>query len=90
MIAICCAAVVAVVGYFIGARKHPENTAGHGETDRTGSAMIHGDVHGRPAGPGAEDEFVVDRGQTAPGPSAESVSSTQDRRAGPDDRPLST
>jgi len=63
--------VVAVVAWFLGARKHPESAAGHPEPPRTGSAQFFGDYHDRPAGPGAEADGVAAPGQPAPGPSAE-------------------
>jgi hypothetical protein len=63
-------ATAGVVAWFLLARKHPENAATHPEPG-TGAAPLHGDLTGRPAGPGAEDEGVVSRGEQVPGPSAE-------------------
>ncbi|MCU1393174.1 MAG: hypothetical protein JWM34_1602 [Ilumatobacteraceae bacterium] len=73
------ALVVGVVALFGLTRKHPENAAGHASPDRTGSAMMHGDSDDRPAGPGAEDEFVSGPGSIGPGPSAENLPWPQDR-----------
>ena len=67
--------VLALVGWFFAGRKHPENAALHAEPDRVGSALYHGDVNDRPAGPGAEADGVAGRGQPAPGPSADSLDS---------------
>ncbi|MCU1401254.1 MAG: hypothetical protein JWN62_4363 [Acidimicrobiales bacterium] len=72
--------VVAVVLWFFVNRKNPENASTHGERDRTGSALMHGDTDDRPAGPGAEDEFVSGDGQIGPGPSAETLPWPQDRQ----------
>ena len=41
--------------------------------------MMHGGVDDRPAGPGAEDEAVSDRGDIGPGPSAENLPWPADR-----------
>jgi len=64
-------AVIAVVGWFVLHRKDPEDAASHPEPDRTGSALYHGDVDDRPAGPGAEADGVAGPGEPVPGPSAE-------------------
>jgi len=64
-------AVVVTVAAFMVTRKHPENAAdGAGER---GGTEFFGDVTDRPAGPGAEADGVPERGQPAPGPSAESL-----------------
>jgi hypothetical protein len=65
-------AVVALIVWFATARKHPENAADHAQPDRHGSAELFGDANDRPASPGAEADGVADRGQPAPGPSADS------------------
>jgi hypothetical protein len=62
---------VAVVAWFLLARKHPESAAGHPEPPRTGSAQFFGDPDDRPGGPGAESDGVAAPGEPAPGPSAE-------------------
>jgi len=67
-------AVVAVVGWFLFRRNDPEDAAGHPEPERTGSALYHGDVDDRPAGPGAEADGVAGAGEPVPGPSAETES----------------
>ena len=63
--------VIVVVGWFLLRRNEPEDAASHPEPDRTGSALYHGDVHDRPAGPGAEADGVGRPGEPVPGPSAE-------------------
>jgi hypothetical protein len=65
-------ATLLVVAWFVLTRHHPEDASGHGETDRTGSALMHGDVDDRPAGPGAEGMFVAEDGEISPGPTARS------------------
>jgi hypothetical protein len=70
-------AVVLIV-WFVAQRKHPEDASGHLGPDRTGTALMHGDTHDRPAGPGAEDEFVSGDGRIGPGPSAESLPEATD------------
>jgi hypothetical protein len=65
-------AVAVVVGWFLFRRNEPEDAASHAEPDRTGSALYHGDVDDRPAGPGAEADGVAGPGEPVPGPSAES------------------
>ena len=80
-IAIAIIAVVLAVGlvvYFVALRKHPESAAGHPQPDRVGTAQMHGDTDDRPAGPGAEDEFVSGDGQIGPGPSAENLPQSSD------------
>jgi hypothetical protein len=72
--------VVVAVGWFVLNRKNPENAASHAEPPRTGGAAMYGDVDDRPAGPGAEDEFVSDAGSIGPGPSAENTPWPQDAR----------
>jgi hypothetical protein len=67
--------VLVVVGYFVFARKHPENAAGHDSGDPTSATDFFGNSDDRPAGPGAEAEGVVGDGQIAPGPSADSLPS---------------
>jgi len=67
------AAVLVVVAWFLLQRKHPENAASHPEPPRTGSALHHGDVHDRPAGPGAEADGVAGPGEPIPGPPATTV-----------------
>jgi len=64
---------VGVVAWFVLNRKNPENAASHSEPDRHGSALLHGDVSERPAGPGAEADGVAGAGSPAPGPSADSA-----------------
>ena len=64
-------AVAAVVGWFLFRRNDPEDAASHGDTDRSGSALYHGDPDDRPAGPGAEADGVAGPGEPVPGPSAE-------------------
>jgi hypothetical protein len=65
-------AIALVVGWFLLRRNEPEDAASHEEPDRTGSALYHGDVNDRPAGPGAEADGVAGPGEPVPGPSAES------------------
>lgn len=65
--------VLALVAWFVTTRKHPEAASGHHEPDRVGSPLMHGDVDDRPAGPGAEDEYVSGDGDIGPGPSAENL-----------------
>jgi hypothetical protein len=65
--------VIATVGYFALARKHPEDAAGHRVEDPSESTNMYGNTDDRPAGPGAEADGVTDGGQIAPGPSAESL-----------------
>jgi hypothetical protein len=72
--------VVAVVGYFLGTRKVPENVADHHPSDVRGSTLFFSETNDRPAGPGAEDEAVPERGQPAPGPSAASLPQQQPER----------
>ena len=69
---------IGLVVWFVALRKHPEAASGHPEPDRTGSALMHGDTDDRPAGPGAEDEFVSGDGRIGPGPSAESLPTSTD------------
>jgi hypothetical protein len=64
-------AVVVTVAWFLLQRKHPERAASHAQPSRTGSALHHGDVDDRPAGPGAEADGVAGPGEPAPGPTAE-------------------
>jgi hypothetical protein len=64
-------AVVVVVGWFLVHRNDPEDAATHRQPDRAGSALYHGDVDDRPAGPGAEADGVAGPGEPVPGPSAE-------------------
>jgi hypothetical protein len=80
-------AVVAVVAWFLFNKKSPESAASHAEPSRTGSALHHGDVHDRPAGPGAEADGVAAPGSPAPGPSAEGLSSLGDQRVGNPNEP---
>jgi hypothetical protein len=75
-------AVVGVVLWFLLKKKDPESAASHAEPARTGSALHHGDVHDRPAGPGAEADGVAAPGSPAPGPSADGLSSLGDQRTG--------
>jgi hypothetical protein len=65
-------AVAVVVGWFLFRRNEPEDAASHEGPVRTGSALYHGDVNDRPAGPGAEADGVAGPGEPVPGPSAES------------------
>jgi hypothetical protein len=65
-------AVAVVVGWFLFRRSEPEDAASHEEPDRSGSALYHGDVNDRPAGPGAEADGVAGPGEPVSGPSAES------------------
>jgi hypothetical protein len=65
------AAAAVVVLWFLFRRNDPEHAASHPEPPRTGSAQYHGDVHDRPAGPGAEADGVAGPGEPVPGPSAE-------------------
>jgi hypothetical protein len=65
-------AVIAFLLWMLLRRRDPEDSAGHPQPPRTGSAQFHGDPDDRPAGPGAEDDGVGAPGQPAPGPSAES------------------
>jgi len=64
-------AVIVVVAWFVLRRNEPEDAASHAEPPRTGSALYHGDVDDRPAGPGAEADGVAGPGEPVPGPSAE-------------------
>jgi len=64
-------AVAVVIAWFVFGRNDPEDAASHGEADRTGTSLHHGDVDDRPAGPGAEADGVAGRGEPVPGPSAE-------------------
>jgi hypothetical protein len=66
-------AIAAFVAWVVLRRNDPEDTAGHPEPPRTGSAAVFGDVDDRPAGPGAEADGVAGPGEPAPGPSAEST-----------------
>ena len=68
-----------LVAWFVVTRQHPEEASGHGEPDRTGSAAMHGDVDDRPAGPGAEGQFVAEDGQISPGPTARDAGRRNDR-----------
>jgi hypothetical protein len=63
------AATAVVVLWFLLGRQHPETAAAHREPPRTGSALHHGDVDDRPAGPGAEADGVGGPGEPIPGPS---------------------
>jgi hypothetical protein len=63
------AAAAIVVLWFLLGRQHPEEASSHGEAARTGSALHHGDVDDRPAGPGAEAQGVAAPGEPIPGPS---------------------
>jgi hypothetical protein len=69
--------VLGTLGWFVLARKHPENAAGlkpaSHETDGHASASreFFGEVNDRPGSPGAEAQGVADRGQIVPGPSAD-------------------
>lgn len=64
-------AVVLTVAWFFLRRNRPERSESHAQPPRTGSALHHGDVDDRPAGPGAEADGVVGPGDPAPGPTAE-------------------
>ena len=60
-----------VIVWFVVNRKNPERAASHGEPDQiTQEALLRDEPTEGPAGPGAEDERVVEPGETAPGPSA--------------------
>jgi hypothetical protein len=60
-----------VIVWFIVNRQNPERAASHGEPSlTTHEEHLRDEPTGGPAGPGAEDERVVDSGETAPGPSA--------------------
>jgi hypothetical protein len=65
-------AVAAFLVWLVARRNDPERAASGREPARTGSALHHGDVDDRPAGPGAEADGVAGPGEPAPGPSAES------------------
>lgn len=68
------ALTVAVIGYFVFARKHPENADRHQpyeadiDDDATGRGTLPGRVHERPAGPDAEGQAVTGRGDIGSGP----------------------
>lgn len=66
------AVVVAVVAWFVTARKFPEQADSHdtGRTpaDDSGRGVQPGDVVERPAGPGAESQRPDGRGPLRPGP----------------------
>ena len=64
-------AVVVTIGTFLVRRRDPERAASHDRPPRTGSALHHGDVDDRPAGPGAEADGVAGPGEPVPGPTAE-------------------
>ena len=64
-------AIAVVVAWFLFGRNDPEDAATHTDGDRVGSALYHGDVDDRPAGPGAEADGVAGPGEPVPGPSAE-------------------
>ncbi len=67
LVAIVVAVALVVACFVVWARdSHPEDAASHsrGEDD-SGDATGTSD---RPAGPGAEDEYVADAGETGPGP----------------------
>ena len=66
-------AVAAFLVWLIARRNDPERAASHAEPPRTGSALHHGDVDDRPAGPGAEADGVAGPGEPVPGSSAESL-----------------
>jgi hypothetical protein len=65
--------VIGLVAWFFGARKVPENVADHHPSDVRGSKLMFGDANDRPADPGAEDQAVPERGEPAPGPSADAL-----------------
>lgn len=79
VLVLCIAATAAVVVWFVVARKHPENAAGHHEPDRQGSARFFGHRTDRPGSPGAEADGVRRAGEPQPGPSAESLPPRDDR-----------
>lgn len=63
-------ALIVIVWFFVN-RQNPESASSHQEPDQmTREALLHEEPTEGPAGPGAEDERVVDAGETAPGPSA--------------------
>ena len=65
--------VLALLVWFVMTRQHPEAASSHQDPDRVGSPLMHGDPDDRPAGPGAEDEYVSGDGRIGPGPSAENL-----------------
>lgn len=64
---------LALVVWFVAQRKHPEAAASHSDRPADLSTSLFGATNDRPAGPGAEDDGVPERGEPAPGPSAESL-----------------
>lgn len=66
---------LAVIGYFVFVRKHPENADRHTSydndvsSDATGRGTLPGRVRERPAGPDAEGQAVTGRGEIGSGPS---------------------
>jgi hypothetical protein len=60
-------AAAAIVVWFLVLRRDPENTASHSD-GIDGVAPLHGEVTGRPAGPGGDGEGVPPTGNVIPGP----------------------
>ena len=65
--------VVAVTGYFVFGRSSADSAL-HEVVGRQGSALSGG-VEQAPAEPGSEDQAVVGRGVTGPGPGSEPLNS---------------
>ncbi|HEY4331341.1 MAG TPA: hypothetical protein VGM78_02175 [Ilumatobacteraceae bacterium] len=65
IVAVCIVVVGVAVAYFFLGRSS-EQAADHVIGDRHGDARFIGDNQA-PAGPGAEDEYVAERGEASPG-----------------------
>ena len=60
-----------VIVWFVVNRQNPEQAASHGDpSQRSYEEHLREEPTEGPAGPGAEDERVVEPGETAPGPPA--------------------
>ena len=72
------------IGYFLFARRHPQDASGRPAGDTPTSQQFFGDTNDRPGGPGAEADGVAGRGSVAPGPSAEAGGASERAWEAPD------